>query len=362
MNEKIISKGILRSLFWVTAISIGFYFLYIISSVLIYISIAGIISLIGRPIVKFLKEKLKFKNIIASIVTIIIIITIIFGILGLFIPIVSQQSENLSLLNINELELRIEFILDEISKYFFSEQTSWKRWIFNQNLFENLNLYALPNFLNILIEWLSGITIGLFSILFISFFFLKEDNLLGDIILFFTNSDQEIKLKKSFEKIKNLLSRYFIGLLFQITILIIIYTLVLFLFGIENALIIAFLCSLLNLIPYLGPLISGVLMLLLTMTSNIDQSFSEVILPTSTYVFIGFIIAQLIDNFISQPIIFSKSVKSHPLEIFIVIIIFGILFGTIGLILAIPIFTSIKVIFKEFYNSKTILKTITENI
>ena len=89
-------------------------------------------------------------------------------------------------------------------------------------------------------------------------------------------------------------------------------------------------------------------MLTLTMTSNLGESFSEVILPKTFWVFIVFMIGQLIDNFGSQPVIFSKSVKSHPLEIFLVILITGILFGIIGLMIAVPAYTVIKVILKEF--------------
>jgi predicted PurR-regulated permease PerM len=116
----------------------------------------------------------------------------------------------------------------------------------------------------------------------------------------------------------------------------------------DNAIVIAFLCALLNLVPYVGPLVSGFLMLLLSMSSNLGENFSEIILPKTTYVMIGFLIAQLVDNFLSQPIIFSKSVKSHPLEIFLVIIISGILFGIVGMIIAIPAYTAIKVVLKEF--------------
>ena len=106
----------------------------------------------------------------------------------------------------------------------------------------------------------------------------------------------------------------------------------LLIFGIENAIVIAFLCALLNLIPYVGPLIGGLLMLVLTMTENIQLDFQSQILPTTLYVMIGYVIAQLVDNFFSQPFIFSKSVKSHPLEIFLVILISGILFGVLGMV------------------------------
>ena len=155
-------------------------------------------------------------------------------------------------------------------------------------------------------------------------------------------------IEKSLEKTKSLLSRYFLGLLLQISILLIIYSIVLAIFDVENAFIIAFLCALLNLIPYLGPIIGGILMLLLTMSSFIGADFSSIILPKTGYVMIGFIIGQLIDNFFSQPYIFSKSVKSHPLEIFIIILVGGTLFGPIGMIAAIPFYTSLKVILKEF--------------
>ena len=133
-------------------------------------------------------------------------------------------------------------------------------------------------------------------------------------------------------------------------------------FGIPNAFIIALLCSLLNLIPYLGPIIGAFLISALTMTSFIDASFTEVVLPKTLYVLLGFSFGQIIDNFFSQPYIFSKSVKSHPLEIFIIIIIAGTLFGTIGLIVAIPAYTSIKVIFKIFFEENKIVKSLTKNL
>jgi len=151
-------------------------------------------------------------------------------------------------------------------------------------------------------------------------------------------------------------------LVFQITILFIIYTIVLAIFGIENAVVIAFLCALLNLIPYIGPLIGGVIMLFLSMSSNLGQDFQSVILPTTIYVMIGYAIAQLIDNFLSQPLIFSNSVKSHPLEIFLVIMIAGVLFGVTGMIVAIPTYTAIKVILKAFLADNKIVKSLTKDL
>ena len=210
-----------------------------------------------------------------------------------------------------------------------------------------MNLSSIPIFLNNFVDILGGFTIGLFSIIFISFFFLKDSELLENSIFFFFNKKTHSRLKKSFEEIKDLLSRYFIGLIIQISILFFIDSAFLLIFQIKNALIIAF-CAILNLIPYIGPLISGFLMLILCMTSNLDQDFSSVVVPNTIYVMIGFIVGQLIDNFFSQPFIFSKSVKSHPLEIFIIIIISGTLFGLMGLVFAIPFIRLLKLYLENF--------------
>ena len=103
-------------------------------------------------------------------------------------------------------------------------------------------------------------------------------------------------------------------------------------------------------------------MMFLTMSSNVEADFSTVILPKTIYVMIGFFIGQLIDNFFSQPYIFSNSVKSHPLEIFIVIIAGGTLMGTLGMIAAIPLYTALKVIFKAFMSENKIVKSLTQDI
>lgn len=191
---------------------------------------------------------------------------------------------------------------------------------------------------------------------------MKDKLLLKKAVMTIIPKGNEGRFSKSLETINDLLSRYFIGLLFQITILFVLYTIILLIFGIDNAVVIAFLCALLNLIPYVGPLIGAVIMFVLSMTSNIGQDFQTEILPTTMYVMIGYFIAQLIDNFGSQPIIFSKTTKSHPLEIFLIIIIGGLLFGIVGMITAVPMYTALKVILKEFLSDNKIVKSITKDI
>jgi len=357
-----ISTGILKAVAIILGFCLLFFFLYKISSVLIYLTIAGVVSLIGRPIIRFLRFKLKFKNTLAVITTMFLLLSVLFGIGALFVPLIKSQGENLSLLNYNELQHNLNRLIHQSNTFLKGHGIDVLETLHNSDILSKLNVNAIPDLLNSILGMVGNLSIGLFSVLFISFFFLKDSKLMEDGLLIFVSDDKETRLKKSIDKIKDLLSRYFVGLVFQILILFIIYTIVLLLFGIQNAIVIAFLCALLNLIPYIGPLIGGVMMLILTMSSNLGSDFQTVILPKTIYVMIGYLIAQLVDNFVSQPVIFSNSVKSHPLEIFLVIIIGGLLFGVIGMVIAVPCYTAIKVVLKEFLSDNKIVRNLTKNL
>lgn len=362
MNSNTITNGILKALAIILGITLVLFFLYKIQSVIVYIAVAAVISLVGRPIILFFTKKLKFKNTIAVIITMTILLGLFIGLIGMFIPLVIEQGQNLSLLNIDKLERNIEGLYIEFINYFELNKNHVEQSIKESNLLSKIDYALIPNFLNSVVSGFGSFSVGLFSVLFISFFFLKDSELFENGILAFVPDNKESRWRKSSTKIKDLLSRYFVGLIFQILILFIIYTIVLLIFDINNAIVIAFLCALLNLIPYVGPLVSAVLMIMLSMSSNLGESFSDVILPKTTYVMIGFVIAQLVDNFFSQPIIFSKSVKSHPLEIFLIIIISGLLFGVMGMIVAIPSYTAIKVILKEFLSENKVVQHLTKDL
>ena len=360
MNSNAITNGLLKALAIIIGIFVLLYFLYSIQSILVYIAIAAVISLIGSPIIRFLKRKLKFPNTLAVITTMFFFLGILSGLISMFIPLIVKQGENLSLLNIDQLQSNIQNLLNQINDYFLARDIDILNELKHADLFKNVT--AIPNLLNSVIGTVGNISIGLFSVIFITFFFMKDTHIMENSIYVMVSDKNENKLKKSLSTINNLLSRYFIGLVFQITILFIIYTITLAIFGIENAIVIAFLCALLNLIPYVGPLIGGVIMLFLSMSSNLGQDFQTEILPTTIYVMIGYVIAQLIDNFLSQPLIFSNSVKSHPLEIFLVIMIGGVLFGVTGMIVAVPTYTAIKVILKAFLSDNKIVKSLTKDL
>ncbi|MCK8520719.1 AI-2E family transporter [Aquimarina sp. D1M17] len=362
MNSKTIAYGILRAVAIIVGVLGLLWFLYQIRSVLIYIAFAAVISLMGRPLVSFLKRKLKFNNTLAVVFTLFITLGLFFSIFMLFVPIITEQGQLIGEININQIGDDLDRLNQEVSDYFNVEKLSFVELFKQTDLMQFFDLKAVPNMINSFLSGFGAVLIGLFSVLFISFFLLKDSLLLENSLLVFAKKEDENKFMRAFTKIKDLLSRYFVGLLLQVVILFVLYTILLLIFGVHNAIAVALIAAILNLIPYIGPLFGGIFMIFLATTSNLGYDFQTVMLPKLLYILIGYLIIQLIDNFINQPLIFGTSVKSHPLEIFLAILIFGLLFGIGGLIVAVPSYTAIKVIAKEFLSEYKIVKTLTKDL
>jgi predicted PurR-regulated permease PerM len=362
ITSKIIANGILRAIGFLILAAVALYFLYLIQSVIIYLVVALILTLIGNPILDFFNRRLKFKHTLATIATLFIFILFITSFVLMFIPLISSQGENLSLLKTAEIEKNVNQLINQSSAFLENYHIDSAQMLNEAKLTSKINFNFIPNFLNLILGTISSFGIGLASVLFITFFFLKDRLLFIKGAKKLIPNSQEDKILNSIHKINHLLSRYFIGLLLQLFIVFILYIIVLLIFGIPNLFIIAFLCAVLNIVPYIGPLIASVLAAILTMLSNLGSDFQTEILPTTIYVLIGFWIVQVIDNNLSQPIIFSKSVSSHPLEIFLVILIAGFLSGILGMIIAVPLYTILKVIGKEFFPENAVIKLLTKNI
>lgn len=362
MTSKTIANGILRAIGILLAVALGVYFLYEIQTVILYLVIALILTLIGNPILDFLKKRLKMKHTLAAVFTILFFILIIVGFMLLFIPLLIQQGQSLSLLNTAEIERNILQLVNQVTVFLESHHIDAQALMKNQKVASSLNITFIPDFLNTLLSTISSFGMGLASVLFITFFFLKDKQLFINGAKKLIPDSHEEQILNSLEKINQLLSRYFIGLLLQLLVVFILYLIVLLIFGVENALVIAFLCGILNIVPYIGPIIATVLAAVLTMINHLGSDFQTETLPTTIYVLIGFCLVQFIDNNFSQPLIFSKSVSSHPLEIFLVILIAGFLFGIVGMIIAVPAFTILKVVGKEFFPQNTFIQMLTKNI
>ncbi|WP_310557586.1 AI-2E family transporter [Flavobacterium sp.] len=362
MTSKIIANGIVRAIGIIVGILLALFFIYEIQSVLIYLIVSVILVLIVNPLVEFLKKRLKFPNILAVVFTMFFIVLLLVGFIMMFIPLLVAQGESLSLLNIVAIENNILELLNKIEIYLTNHNIDALKLVKEAKFTSQLDFNFIPDFLNSTLGFLSSFGMGMASVLFITFFILKDKVQFMVGIKKIIPDTHEEKILNSLSKSNEMLSRYFIGLIIQLSIVFVLYLIVLLIFGVQNALIIAFLCAILNIVPYVGPLIGSILAAILTMISNLGGDFQNDILPTTLFVLLGFWIVQIIDNNISQPLIFSKSVNSHPLEIFLITLISGFLFGITGMIIAIPFYTMLKIMAKEFFPENKIIKTITKNI
>jgi predicted PurR-regulated permease PerM len=352
LNDKdsnIIAKGIVKAVFSLLAILFLVWFLYKIETVIIYLISAFIVSLIGRPVKKFLIKRFKMKDSLAAAVTLFIFIIFFGSLFSAFVPMIYEQGRNLSLLDFNQFQKQMEELIANLNLYLQNKNIHLLENFSLDKIFSKINLSVIPQLINSVLGIIGNFVIGLFAVTFISFFLLQDSNLATQFLFKFIPDNDIDRYKRLIDNIKTLLSRYFIGLFLQVLILFVFYTIMLNIVGVQNSALIALLAALLNLIPYIGPIIGWSLTITLSLTSSINHMPMDQIIILIRNITIGYLLVQLWDNFVNQPLIFSKSVKAHPLEIFLVILIAGNLFGIMGMIVAVPLYTMFRLLFKEFY-------------
>lgn len=263
--------------------------------------------------------------------------------------------------NINEpiIEAKTSDLIDKAAEIKHTDTPIEK---IQKRIFATFNPGQIPQLFSTLIGFMGNLLIAFMSILFIAFFFLKEQGLFLDALQAIVPSKYEKEVIHALDDSSRLLRRYFVGVSIQVTTITIFVSLVLTVFGMKNALLIAFFAALINVIPYLGPVIGATFGVLITISSNLDLPFYEEMLPLIFIVIITFAAMQLLDNFVLQPFIFSNSVSAHPLEIFIVILVGAKLSGIVGMVLAIPVYTVIRVIAKSFLSEFRLVQKLTKKL
>lgn len=231
-----------------------------------------------------------------------------------------------------------------------------------ENIISFINPQRIQNILGSMVGFLGNFLIGIFSILFISFFFLREQGLFTGMITNIVPDKFVVETEHAIEESSRLLVRYFIGIASQVFVVTTLVTVLLSLFGIKNALLIGFFAALMNVIPYIGPILGATFAIIITFTSNLELSFYNELLPVLGKVVIVFVIMQMVDNFLIQPFIFGRSVKAHPLEIFLIVLVGAQVGGVVGMVLAIPVYTVLRVVAKVFLSEFKIIQKLTQSI
>jgi predicted PurR-regulated permease PerM len=341
-------------------------FYYIIG----WILIAGVVSFIGEPMVKFFDrlhiKKYHLPHWLSTILSLLVILIFIMGLIGIFIPLVISQAQAISSIDLSKLGRDLQGPIQWIDEKLRATGTIQEGQTLNDYLAERtrsiLSLESLGSFIGKFISAAGNIFLGLFSILFISFFFLKDEGMFEQGILLLVPEKYDEGTKRVIADSKYLLKRYFTGILLELMLVITLMTTGLGILGIKNALLIGFFAGIMNIIPYLGPILGAIIGISLAATSTLATGSLADLLPVVLKVIGVVVVVQFIDNNILVPTIYSRSVKSHPLEIFLIIIMGGGLAGFPGMLLAVPVYTVLRVIAREFFQEFRVVQKITETM
>jgi predicted PurR-regulated permease PerM len=333
-----------------------------------YLLISVALSFVGRPMVLMLQRisirGRKFPSSIGAALTLAVMLSLTISLTQLFAPLFAEQARAVHGMN----DIGVERMANETFSW-IDHNLNWLNLSGDgqQNsafLLEQIQGFVqidgIGSFFGAFLQGLGDGFVAVFSILFMTFFFLKDGALFRNIIEAITPDKLVPKINSIIDRTSALLTRYFGGLVVQVTIITTIVSLGLSIIGAPNAFLIGFMAGIFNLIPYIGPMAGTGLGLVLIATSALSSaSDTSGILLGSLGVFA---IAQLVDNFFTQPVVFANRVHAHPLEIFIVISIAGNLAGAAGMVLAIPSYTLFRIIGQELFSGFKVIDELTKNL
>lgn len=342
-------------------------FVYLFTNVFVYLIISMVLALIGLPFTQFLSGikvwKIRINDALAALFTLALFFILIYLIGILLLPPLVSQITFLSKLNFHDVTYNIlQYYpgLKNMLSQFGTEQQIMST--VNEQLNQLVNFKNLSAVLNNAISYAGSFLGGIFSVLFITFFFLKDERLVVKSLMLITPSSYEKEMFDILRTSKKMLSKYFIGLLIDVIAVSCIVGLSMWIFGIRNALVIGCLAGVLNVIPYIGQIITVFIAIFLGVSGCIELNQYELISSTVIKIVFILVATNTIDNLLIQPFIFSNSVKAHPLEIFIVILMASALGGIIGMVVAIPSYTLLRIVAKEFLVHYKFFRKLTNSI
>ena len=344
--------------------------LWYFSDIVGYVLIATFIGYLGIPLVKRLDRiktaKHKLPHALNVIVTLLLMVTIFMGFIVLVVPLILKQADIIASINMEAVFSHFQETLTKarqfLVQYNIANSNATLSSLLYSQLSQIIDLAKFTNIFSVMIGTTGSFLMGVFIILFLTFYTMLEPYLLKNFILNLTPAKYEQELSNILSDSRRLLTRYAYGVFTEVAIMMTLEVVGLTIFGIPNALLIGFLGGLMNIIPYLGPLIGATAGIVLAVLSQLGMGYYDSITSTVLVVLLVFAIANMIDNFVLQPQIYSKSIKAHPVEVFLVIIIGGKLAGITGMILAIPTYTVIRVIARQFMNRMRVVKFLTQRM
>ena len=364
MNSTLRTLGIIVLLAF--AIFLAWYFF----AILAYILISAVISIMGHPMVRFFDSlhirKIKFPHALSSLLALLIIIAVFFALIFTFVPLIVSEANVISKIDVNMVADRMKepiiYIQQQLISLGMLQPNETLEVLVTEKVKSLLSITTFSSAFGQFVNITGSLFIGISAVIFITFFFLKDERMFYNFIMLLVPLRYHDQAKRILSDSKRILTRYFLGVCLELISMSALISIGLSIFGIKNALLLGFFGGLMHIIPYIGPLIGATIAVLLGITTSIASgAFSEII-PVALRILGVFIGANMVDNNLLQPVIFSGSVKAHPLEIFIVFIMAGSIAGIMGMVLAIPVYSVIRIIAREFFSNFRVVQKLTEKM
>ncbi|MEE4178162.1 MAG: AI-2E family transporter [Bacteroides sp.] len=364
-------RSTFRSFFWLllfvaVMVFLSWYFLRVV----IYLLVSVVLALLGKPVMDFLSSlrlgRFRLPQGVSAFITLLLMIGLLAGLFSFMLPLLTRQAALLSDISVQSITTSLQEPLLYLERHFHD----WGILAPSETISERIigELSSIVTFerfsavFNSVLGLIVEIFIGFLAIAFITFFFLKEEHLFTKGVLLFTPKPYKNEAESILRESKILVRRYITGLVSDLALVFILISLCMWVLGLENALVIGFFAGILNTIPYVGPIIATFIGVFLGLSINLDLDFYTQMLPLILKIVASFIIVNTIDVSVLQPMIYSKSVRSHPLEIFIVFILAGIMGGVFGMIIAIPSYSVLRIFIKVFLEKSMLVRRIMEEM
>jgi len=331
---------------------------YLFYNVLIFILLAIVLASVGSPLMNLL-QKIKIKKItISSSVAATITLLVIVGFISLgfyvLIPFVIKEIEVVSSIDPTLYAKTIEIWLQQADQFLYSNgflnENEHISDILLIQMKSILNTISISSVIGNIFSFAGALFILLFSVIFLTFFALKDKEIFFKMV----RSAIPVSFRENYDRIlaqsRVQVVRYFSGVLIDNIILGVAIGVACYFANIPNALLIGFLAGIFNIIPYVGPFIAMGLGFILSVTALLPSNPSTEILSLLFWkLAIIFAVLKAIDTFVLTPVIFGKSMQVHPIEIFLVILLAGYLGGMVGMIFAVPAYSMLRIVVKEFF-------------
>jgi predicted PurR-regulated permease PerM len=351
--------------FIIVIVAVCGFLVWYFREIVVFIIVASVLSIIGGPLVERLDKlrigKIRFPHGLSVTLVLILLLVVFFGLFSFFIPLVIQETQMIAGIDTQALynyyRPEINWLQASLHQYGVIKRGATLESSLKEMVHTVFDVDLFSNIIGALISFTGTFFFNIFSILFLTFFFLYDTKMVPRLILLLVNNKYEEKTRSVMTRSKTLIARYFIGLIIQILLNITFYSIALSIIGVKGALVIGFFAGIIIIIPYLGGIIAVITGIILGVTGVISAGEYALILPMAIKVFIAMIVVQLIDNNIFQPFIQGKSVRAHPVEIFLVVIAAASIGGIPAMIVAVPAYGFLKILATEFLSKFPIVQS-----